>query len=71
MVRGTTLFKCTECGNQFKAPDIEWMGTTMSVPQPCPKCHSIRTRPSRLASVLSSDSMYEKIWQEMEENSEG
>ena len=71
MVRGTTLFKCTECGNHFTAPDIEWMATTMSVPQRCPKCHSIRTRPSRLASVLSSDSMYEKIWQEMEENSEG
>lgn len=71
MQRGTILFKCTECGNHFKAPDIEWMATTMSVPQRCPECHSIKTRPSRLVSILSTDAMYEKIWKEMEENSKG
>lgn len=34
MLRGTTLFKCTECGKRFMAPDVEYMATTLSMPQP-------------------------------------
>ena len=46
MYRGKTFFKCTECGHLFVAPDIELSATTLSVPQRCPKCESIRTRPA-------------------------
>lgn len=67
MQRGTILFKCTECGT----PDIEYAASTLSVPQRCPECHSFRTRPSRLSSITSCDAVYEKIWQEIDENSEG
>lgn len=60
MIRGMTLFKCTECGNRFIAPDIELGATALSAPQKCPKCGSMRTRPSRL--VGGSDFMYKGIW---------
>ena len=53
------------------APDIEYAATTLSVPQRCPECYSFKTRPSRLSSITSSDAIYEKIWQEIDENSEG
>ena len=64
MLRGMTLFKCTECGKRFIAPDVEYMATTLSMPQPCPKCKSFRTRPSRL--VGGSNSQYKVIWEKME-----
>ena len=64
MLRGMTLFKCTECGKRFIAPDVEYMATTLSMPQPCPKCNSFRTRPSRL--VGGSNSQYKVIWEKME-----
>ena len=64
MLRGMTLFKCTECGKRFIAPDVEYMATAMSMPQPCPKCKSHRTRPSRL--VGGSNSQYKVIREKME-----
>lgn len=64
MLRGMTLFKCTECGKRFIASDVEYMATAMSNPQPCPKCKSHRTRPSRL--VGGFDSQYKVIWDKME-----
>lgn len=64
MLRGMTLFKCTECGKRFIAPDVEYMATAMSMPQPCPKCKSHRTRPSRL--VGGFDFQYKAIWEIME-----
>lgn len=67
MFKGMTLFKCTQCGKHFKAPDIEYCATTFSMPQPCPKCGSIRTRPVSLFGTLK-DQMYEGIWERMEEN---
>lgn len=65
MYRGKKLFKCTECEETFRAPDIEYNATTLSVPQPCPHCGSIRTMPWGLLSFLTK-STYEDIWDEME-----
>lgn len=61
MLRGITLFKCTHCGKLFIAPDIEFMMTAFSMPQPCPKCGSKRTRPA-----WKDNKIYERIWEEME-----
>lgn len=69
MYRGTTRFKCTECGEVFKAPDIEYKATVYSVPQPCPHCESIRTMPHSILpfSNMFNNSIYESIWKSMEE----
>jgi len=66
MIKGFALFKCTECGKRFFAPDIELGATCLSTPMKCPKCGSNRTRPSRL--VGGSDNTYKKIWEEKETN---
>ena len=66
MYRGQTLFKCTHCGNRFKGPDMEQAATALTVPCKCPKCGSIRTRPTHLFDFGSSDSEYQKIWEDME-----
>ena len=82
MFKGMTLFKCTQCGKHFKAPDIEYCATTFSMPQPCPKCGSIRTRPvslfgcpkcgsirTRPVSLFGkvTEEVYRGIWERMEE----
>lgn len=48
------------------ALDIEWNVTAISAPQKCPKCGSMRTRPSQLFG--GSDSAYKEIWDKMENN---
>ncbi len=53
MVRGIIKFVCNDCGNKFKAPDIEWNATVYSVPQPCPKCGGMHTKPARFFNFLS------------------
>lgn len=69
MLRGITIFKCTKCGKRFIAPDIEYMATAYSVPQPCPRCGSIRTRPVGLFPfTLLSDWVYKSVWNRMEKN---
>ncbi len=65
MLRGMTLFKCTQCGEKFKAPDVEYMATALSMPQPCPKCGSLQTRPAGLLGRLS-EGAYRKVWARME-----
>lgn len=45
MIRGTTIFKCNDCGKVFKAPDIEYLATVYSCPQPCPSCGSDHSYP--------------------------
>lgn len=65
MLRGMTLFKCTQCGEKFKAPDVEYMATALSMPQPCPKCGSLQTRPAGLLGRLS-EGAYRKVWTRME-----
>lgn len=67
MYRGTKLFKCTECGKKFFAPDIELGATALSMPQSCPKCNSVRTMPFSLFSFIEK-SMYKDIWEQMENN---
>ena len=66
MIRGITLMKCTECGKRFWGPDIELGASALSQPLHCPKCGSIRTRPSRLLSPFTSDTKYKIIWNQME-----
>ena len=65
MYRGMTTFKCSECGAEFSAPDIEYMATMYSTPQPCPKCNSRRTYPSGLFGWLFRPA-YKMIWKSME-----
>lgn len=64
MVRGRTLFVCTECKHKFIAADIEYLGTSLSIPQRCPKCQSIRTRPVSIFGKLLNKK-YETIWERM------
>ena len=66
MIRGFKLMKCTECGKRFWGPDIELGASALSQPIRCPKCGSIRTRPSRLLSPFTSDTKYKIIWNQME-----
>jgi len=47
MYRGEILFKCSECGEEFMAPDIEFFASAYSMPQPCPKCGSMKTKPKK------------------------
>lgn len=63
MLRGTTLFICTECKKIFWAPDIELGAMVYSVPMPCKRCGSIRTLP---LFQLTSYPMYKTIWKTME-----
>lgn len=65
MYFGTTTFKCSECDHFFTAPAIEWMATAYLVPQPCPKCKSIRTYP--FAQIMLRP-MYTAIWKTMEKD---
>lgn len=69
MVRGITTFKCTLCGEKFRAMDIEYAATVYSLPQKCPKCGSIRTRPAGLFGKLS-EAVYRHIWNRMEESTQ-
>lgn len=59
MLRGITTFKCPECGETFEGPDMEWKATSLSAPQPCPQCSSMKTRPIGLIPWLE-DSIYFK-----------
>ena len=63
MVRGTTLFICTECKKIFLAPDVEYGAMVYSVPMPCKRCGSIRTMPL----LMPHYGVYKKIWKSMEE----
>lgn len=66
MFRGVIQFKCDKCGSRFKAPDIEYNATVLSMPQRCPKCGSRHTYPASMLSFFSK-STYKKIWEEMDE----
>lgn len=65
MVRGTTLFICTNCGHKFIAADIEYLCTSLSVPQKCPKCESIRTRPVSIWGKIVNIK-YKSVWEQIE-----
>lgn len=67
MYRGIITFRCADCGKRFKAPDIEYMATVYSIPQPCPKCGSIRTLPAGGFGLfgLRHKDVYKEIWEQM------
>ena len=65
MFRGIIKFHCTECGCNFNAPDYEYAATVYSMPQPCPKCESWKTRPANLLGKLQEET-YRRIWERME-----
>ena len=50
----------------FLGVDIELYASTLSQPLRCPKCGSVRTRPSRLFCPFSSDIVYKKIWNQFD-----
>lgn len=62
MQRGNTHFKCSDCGKVFKAPDVEYMATSYSVPQPCPQCGKCHTFPLRNWPL--GKRLYRQIWKE-------
>ncbi|WP_106625378.1 hypothetical protein [Bacteroides sp. Marseille-P3684] len=66
MLRGITQFKCTHCGKKFPGLDIEYAATFYTMPQRCPHCGSIRTRPAGWLGRLH-EWVYRGIWEGMEE----
>lgn len=70
MYRGIIKFVCNDCGNKFKAPDIEWGATIYSVPQPCPKCGGMHTKPAWFFNFLSlpENFTYKRLWKEIDKN---
>ena len=60
MVRGKTLFICTECKKVFMAPDVEYGAMVYSVPMPCKRCGSRRTLP---VFQLLAYPVYKGIWE--------
>ena len=62
MLRGKKKFICRDCGEKFSAPDMEWKATSLSAPQPCPKCSSMKTRPVGLIPWVE-DAKYRKVWE--------
>lgn len=68
MLRGMIKFKCDACGHKFVAPDIEYMASAFSTPQPCPQCQSRHTYPAR--GLFASAGPYRKIWSQIEGNSD-
>lgn len=69
MVRGKTIFKCTDCGNHFEDLDIEYCATAFSQPMRCPKCGSWRTLPAGFRGWWNQ-SVYRSIWENMKESEE-
>lgn len=69
MIHGTILFRCSKCGKLFTAPNIEYIATIYSMPQPCKRCGSIRTYPFSLVSLVGW-SFYKNIWKNMEQNND-
>ncbi len=71
MLRGTTTFKCDDCGNRFTAMDIEWGATCFSCPMECTKCKSMHTYPAKhsiFGGLFWTPSAYKSIWESMEKD---
>ncbi len=60
MIRGKTIFRCTNCHKVFVGVDVEYMATALSVPVKCPKCSSNHTLP-----LLAFKHLYKGIWKNM------
>lgn len=71
MIRGYMNFRCDDSNNTFRALDIEYGATTMSVPTPCPNCNSHHTYPHSwhilgFYPLGNKRDIYKKIWEEMD-----
>lgn len=71
MIRGYMTFRCDNCNNTFRALDIEYGATAMSVPMPCPNCNSRHTYPHSwhilgFYPLGNKRDIYKKIWEEMD-----
>lgn len=65
MVRGYITFVCDDCGNRFRALDIEYAASILSMPAVCPSCQSRHTYPWSLFGL--NKSIYKRIWKSLEE----
>lgn len=68
MLRGTTTFKCDNCGNTFKGLDMEWCATIFTAPVRCPKCGSMHTAPKGLFGTINP--IYRSLWKSIDERAE-
>ena len=71
MIRGHITFTCDNCHNTFRALDIEYGATAMSVPMPCPICNSRHTYPHSwhilgFYPLGNKREVYKRIWERMD-----
>ena len=71
MIRGYMTFRCDDCNNTFRALDIEYGATVMSVPMSCPNCNSCHTYPLnwRILGFYpfgNNHEVYKRIWKRMD-----
>ena len=71
MIRGYMNFRCNDCNNTFRALNIEYGATVMSVPMPCPKCNSRHTYPPSwqilgFCPFGNDRKVYKRIWERMD-----
>ena len=71
MIRGYMNFRCDNCNNTFRALDIEYGATVMSVPMPCPNCNSRHTCPPNwrilgFYPLGNNRELYKRIWERMD-----
>lgn len=64
-------FKCDDRDNTFRALNIEYGATVMSVPMPCPNCNSRHTYPPywRILGFYpfgDNRKVYKRIWGRMD-----
>ena len=71
MIRGYMKFRCDDCNNPFRALDIEYGATAMSVPMPCPNCNSRHTYPHSwhilgFYPLGNRPEVHKRIWERMD-----
>ena len=71
MIRGYINFRCDNCNNTFRALNIEYGATVMSVPMPCPNCNSRHTYPPNWGILGfypfgNNRKVYKRIWERMD-----
>ncbi len=68
MLRGFIRFYCSECGESFTGPDIEFAATVWTAPLKCPHCGSWHTRPWSILPAALANLKYKLIWKMCDEN---
>lgn len=71
MIRGYMNFRCDNCNNTFRALNIEYGATAMSVPMPFPNCNSRHTYPPNwrilgFCPFGNNRKVYKRIWERMD-----